>query len=183
MKRMIKADCVKVFDEYEIETEKPLEEIVNALVAKYANKGFMIRSEKDSNDTSIIIMRKNGMFKSVPGLESFIYIKLDRVEASLQPEGSIRAEAGVFFETDSGLQTSLLMQSLIGSTMCIDPAPVLRIPRYDKMLFSLTHKSVIERNIGIAVRSGLCEDIFKNLSECGMVAGTNQGEVMEWYRG
>lgn len=183
MKRIIKTDFVKAYDEYEIETERPMEEIVNAMVAKYANQGFQVKSEKDSNNTSFIIMRKYGLFKSVPGLESFIYIKLDPVEGSPQPEERIRCEAGIFIETDSGLQTSLLIQSLLGSSICVDPAPTLRFPRYDKMLFSLVHKSVVERNIGIAVRIGLCEEIFMNITECCMPAGTNQGEVMEWYRG
>lgn len=163
MKNIINPDYIKTFDEKVINTKKPIEDIVNAFIAKYANKMYFIKSEKDENETYVILMQRKGMFTRVPGLKSFVYAKIAKQESG------IKAESGVLFETDSGLQTSIMVQTLMKSSIFIDPVPLPMLPRYDKILFSVIHKAVIDRNIGIAVRTGLFDDIFRDIRECSSI--------------
>lgn len=134
-----------------------LNSIAGKLKNHFGNLGY--RTEISRKDGCLeVLLGKDRLFKTVPGLFSFICVMLH--------EHSDQCDIALIFAKTNGLETSMIMQMLINSTVIIDPCPIPKLPRYDYMIGSLFHKSAQERNVGFFHTKGYGRQIIDVVNSC-----------------
>lgn len=134
-----------------------LSSIAEKLEKRFGDLGYKVETSLKEGGLHLLLS-KEGLFKKVPGLFPFICVTLwdqsDQCDIALQ------------FAKTNGLETSMLVQFLVNSTLIIDPYPVQKMPRYDYMIGSLFHKSAQERNVGIFHTNGYGRQIVAVINGC-----------------
>lgn len=127
------------------------------LEKRFGDLGY--KTEVSRKDGSLqLLLSKDGLFKTVPGLFPFIGVTLS--------EHSDQCEIELMFARTNGLETSAIMQMLTNAVIIVDPCPIVRIPRYDYMIGSLFHKPAQERNVGIFHTNGYGRQIIVVINGC-----------------